>query len=120
MKNYKTLLFSVMLLASLAQLSPLLLTGCGSTSQQKTTFNSLYSVEHTADKAYRGYVNSVLSGDTGTNGLPAVSRSYNTFQASFLLALDAAQYQTNALAPASLVVESQDLLNLIAQFTKRK
>lgn len=85
----------------------------GCASQQKVVFNTLYSVEHTTVAAYDGYMASVISGATSTNAVPKVSKGFNTFQASFLVALDAAQFNTNAIAPASLVQESSDLINLI-------
>lgn len=95
-----------------------LITGC-STTQQTVTYNTLYSVEHTTVAAYDGYVKAVITGQASTNGLPAVSKSFNAFQASFLVALDAAQFNTNALAPANLMVESADVINLISQFKSK-
>lgn len=87
-------------------------TGCN-TSQQQIAFNSLYTVEHTTVAAYDGYISGVIGGTVSTNGVPRVSKAFNTFQASFIVALDAAQFNTNALAPANLVTESQDVLSLI-------
>jgi hypothetical protein len=95
----------------------LAITGC-TTTQQQTTYNTLYTVEHATVTAYDGYVGLVVGGTLPTNGVPRVSKAFNTFQASFLVALDAAQYNTNALAPSSLVVESQDVINLIANIKK--
>jgi hypothetical protein len=95
----------------------LLVSGCR-TSQQQAAFNTLYSVEHVTVSAYDGYLDLVVTGKVSTNDVPRVSKSFNTFQASFLIALDAAQYNTNALAPASLLVESQDVINLITVIKK--
>ena len=88
--------------------------GC-TTNQQKIAYNTLYSVEKSTTAAYDGYIDSVIKGISTTNGVPRVSRAYNTFQASFLVALDAAQFHTNALAPSALIVESMDVINLINQ-----
>lgn len=88
-------------------------TGCN-TSQQQVAFNTLYSVEHTTVAAYDGYISGVIGGTVSTNGVPRVSKAFNTFQASFIVALDAAQFNTNSLAPNSLIVESQDVINLIS------
>lgn len=103
-------------------ISTVSLVGCGgcTTSQQTTAFNTLYTVEHTTVAAYDGYLTSVIKGTTATNDLPKVSKAFNTFQKSFLVALDAAQFNTNALAPASLVTESQDLLNLLTTVKGKK
>lgn len=87
-------------------------TGC-TTSQQTITYKTLFSIEHVTVSAYDGYLDTVIKGQTSTNSLPLISRAYNTFQGSYLIALDVAQYNTNALAPAALITESQDIINLI-------
>ena len=101
----KTLLTCILLAA---------LVGC-TTNQQTIAYKSLYTVEKVTTGAYDGYLDSIIVGQTTTNSLPRVSSAFNKFQASFVVALDAVQFNTNAPAPASLVVESQDVLNLIVQ-----
>jgi hypothetical protein len=86
--------------------------GC-TTAQQQTTYNSLFTVEHTVVSTYDGYLDLVIKGSVSTNGLPSVSKSYNTFQGAYLVALDAAQFNTNALAPANLITEAGDFVNLV-------
>ena len=86
--------------------------GC-TTTQRTVAYNSLYSVEKVTTGAYDSYLDSVIQGISTTNGVPRVSKAYNHFHASFLLALDSVQFNTNAIAPASLVVESGDIINLI-------
>jgi len=93
-------------------------TGCA-TNQQRIAYNSLYSVEKVTVGSYDGYIDSVISGMSTTNGVPAVSKKFNQFQSSFVVALDAAQFNTNAIAPASLVIESEDVINLIATFKSK-
>lgn len=93
---------------------PVVMTSC-TTSQQRVSYNTIYSLEKGATSAYDAYLDQVVSGKAPTNSLPAISKAFNKFQASALLALDAVQFNTNALAPASLTVESQDLINLITQ-----
>lgn len=90
----------------------LLIAGC-TTTQQTTAYKTLYSVEHTTVSAYDGYIDTVIKGQTSTNQVPTVAKAFNTFQASYIIALDAVQYNTNALAPAALVQESQDVIGLI-------
>lgn len=90
------------------------------TNQQRIAYNSLYTVEKTTTGAYDGYIDSVIKGVTPTNGVPKVSGLYTKFQASFLVALDAVQFNTNAVAPASLVIESQDVVNLILNLKGKK
>lgn len=91
--------------------------GCKS-SQQQTAFDTLYSVEQVTVSAYDSYVTLVIQGTVSTNGVPQVSKAFNTFQASCLIALDAVQYNTNALCPPDLLVESQDVVNLITDIKK--
>jgi hypothetical protein len=98
---------------------PVVMTGC-KTSQQQVVFNSLYTVEHATVTAYDGYVGLVLSGQLPTNDVPRVSKAFNVYQASFIVALDAAQFNTNSLAPASLIIESQDVINLITTIKSTK
>lgn len=103
---------SVWIIAALFGLGLCGLVACKS-GQQRIAYNTLYSVERTTTGAYDGYIDSVIKGISTTNGVPKVSSAYNKYHASFLVALDAVQYNTNALAPAALVVESQDVVNLI-------
>lgn len=88
--------------------------GC-TTSQQRVVFNTLYSVEHATTASVDSYDSMLVSGLVSTNTAPTVARAYNNFQAAFKLALDAAQYNTNALASPALVKESQDVITLINQ-----
>jgi hypothetical protein len=93
-----------------------LIAGC-TTTQQTAAFNSISSLENTVVAAYDGYCAMVAKGVVATNGLPAVSKAYNKFQGGALIALDAVQYNTNALAPAALQQEANDVTSLIHQFT---
>lgn len=112
MKKTKNILLALGLLAVINM-------GC-TTNQQKIAYNSLYTTEKTTTTTFDVYVSQgIRASATGptmlTNNLPAIARAYNLFQAGFKIALDAAQYNTNALAPASLQVESTDILNMINQ-----
>lgn len=99
------------LLTSLS-ISALLFTGCA-LLQSNTPYKTLYTIEHTTSDAYDAYLDTVTKGSSSTNAVPSVSTKFNLFQASYLIALDAAQYNTNALAPSSLVQESSDVIDLI-------
>lgn len=95
--------------------------GCAflkNSTPQKIAVTSIGSVQTVTLAAYDGYIDLVIKGTAKTNGVPAVSRSFNTFQSATLLALDGVQANTNALAPASLMILSQDVLNLIANWSK--
>jgi hypothetical protein len=97
---------------------PVMVTGCKS-SQQKIAYDTIFTIEKVTVGAYDGYIAQVISGKVPTTGVQQISSKFNKFQAATLVALDAVQYNTNALAPASLVVESQDIRNLIGLFTKK-
>jgi hypothetical protein len=89
-----------------------LVAGCTS-SQQRVAFNTLYSVEQTTRVAVDAYDMEIAMGNVPTNDVPRVSAAFNTFQAAFLVALDAAEFNTNAIAPPNLVIEGEDVVNLI-------
>lgn len=93
------------------------LVGCN-TTQQRTAYNTLYSVHAVTESAVDGYFTATVKGLASTNGIPQVSSAYNNFQKSFVIALDAAQFNTNALAPSSLQQESTDVISLVGQFWK--
>lgn len=114
MKNIKYA--TVALLATMLALS-FTLTACN-TTQQRTAYNTLFSVESSTTAAVDGYYTATIKGIAPTNGIPKVSSAYNDFQKAFLVALDAAQYNTNALASASLQQESADVISLVGQFWK--
>lgn len=85
---------------------------CYSTHQQ-TAFKTIATAEATVNTANDAYQTLVIKGYLPTNDVPKVAHLYNQFQAAELLALDAVQFNTNAVAPTNLVVESQDFVNLI-------
>lgn len=117
LKNQFAIIAIAVSLCGMAAL-PVAFTGCG-TTKQKAAYNTLYSVEQTAVAAYDSYISQVIAGNVKTNGVPAVSKAFNKFQAASIVALDAVQWNTNA--PASLQVQqlSVDLLNLIAELSKK-
>jgi hypothetical protein len=109
---------SAVMLCSLAATLPVVLSGC-TTSQQTVAGKSLYTLEHTTTSAYDAYAIGVIKGTIPTNSLPQVSAKFNQFQAGMTLAITLAQNNTNAIAPANLIVESQELLSLINSITKK-
>jgi len=86
--------------------------GC-TTTQQTTSFNTLWTLESSTKSIYDGYLALVVQGRLATNEVPQISKLFNDFQASMLLAESLVQYNTNAIAPTNLVIESQQLINLI-------
>jgi hypothetical protein len=96
---------------------PVINTGCN-TNQQTIAYNTLYSVQKSTVGAYSAYLELIVQDKISAAGLVPVSTKFEKFQASYLVALDAVQYNTNALAPTSLIVEAGDLVNLINQFKK--
>jgi hypothetical protein len=114
-KKVKLFFKSLTIIAALVAvcfLGSVIITGC-TAPQQQVTFNTLYTVEHATVSAYDGYIELVIAGTVPTNGVPVVSKAFNAFQQSFLIALDVAQFNTNAIAPPSLVMESQNVINII-------
>lgn len=92
--------------------------GC-STTQQKAAVNTIFSLQTATHAAYDAYIDAVITGKASTNGVPAVSRALSQFNYATLIALNAAQFGTNAVAPANLQILSDDMLALIKQFNKK-
>lgn len=115
MKNSTLLKISLCLWFAVAGI--VVITGC-TTTQQTTAYKTLYAVEQTTVAGYDGYIGEVIAGRVPTNGVPTVSKAFNKFQAAFLFELDLVQFNTNAVASASLTQESIDLLNLITTVSK--
>lgn len=90
------------------------LTGCLSTSQQTTAYNTIGSVEATANVAYDDYATLVIKGTISTNTVPQVSEAYNQLQADALLATTLASQGTNTLAPANLTADLSSLAGVIS------
>lgn len=89
--------------------------GCNG-NQQRIAYTTLASVEMTTTAAVDGYYSAVIKGIANTNGIPKVSKAYNDFQKAFVLAVDLAQNNTNALAPLPLQQEASDVISLVGQF----
>ena len=92
--------------------------GCN-TTQQRTAYNTIFSVEQTASLTVDGYYALVIKGVVTTNDVPQVSKIYNDIQASGTLAAAGSQFGTNALAPASLIAELSSLTSLITTITTK-
>jgi len=86
-----------------------------STTVQRQTLNTIGGIETSATAAVDAYYTLVVKGKLSTNDVPKVSRAYDSLQASIRLSLTVVQQNTNALAPAALLTESMDLLNLVNQ-----
>lgn len=93
-------------------LAACIIIGCN-TSQQTTAYNTIFSLQRTVSASYSGYLDATIKGSVSTNSLPKISKAFNDFQAAAQVAMDAVQYNTNALASPALLTEGQDVINLI-------
>jgi NAD/NADP transhydrogenase beta subunit len=105
---------TVALLAGVAALA-LSITACN-TTQQRTVFTTLGSLESTATAGVDGYFLAAVKGLADTNGIPKVSALYNKFQVDMQAAVLLAQNNTNALATTNLVAEAGAMLSAVAQY----
>lgn len=80
-------------------------------------YTTLASTEKAVVLSYDGYVDSVIKGQTRTNELPVIAKSFDMFQAAFRTAVDAASGNTNAPVTGDL---STKAANLIQQITTAK
>lgn len=91
-----------------ALLAIVFLIGC--TSQQKTLYNTLASVQSVTTGSYNGYLDLVVKGKITTNSVPKISRDYDMFQQIWTGAVILAQWQTNSIAPPQVVTASSNLV----------
>lgn len=89
-----------------------LMIGC-QTPPDRIAYNTIGSVEDTATAAYDGYVGLVINHTLPTNDLPRASQTFNQVQGGVTLAATTAKNGTNALSPAYLTAELNDLLALL-------
>lgn len=90
--------------------------GC-TTSQQRTNYNTLASVEATATATVQGYYVACAKGFADTNGIPRVTKAYNEFQGVMQVAVVFAQNNSNALASASVMQELSAVVSAVATFS---
>lgn len=111
-------IFSILTLAAcLMALTPIIQTGC-TTTQQTVTYNTLYSVQKGVIAAYSGYNDLVVAGKIDAASLPSVAKAYQKYQVAYSLALSAAQFNPQAIAPPDVIQLANELLNAISLFTK--
>ena len=112
MKYFTLLLLSLALLAT-----PAVFTGCGTTPQttEARVFNSFRTTYNTARSAYEGYLVLVVQGKVSKADERRADESWNTFRASFELALSAASSNWNAQTPEHLQKLANDFILLISK-----
>lgn len=93
--------------------------GCA-TNSQRTTFNTIASVEATASAALDAYDQAVISKKITTNSVPQVSEAFNALQQAATLAAAVDQSGTNALAPSALSAELTQFVTLISTLVPTK
>lgn len=109
-------LFLALLLLALP-FAPMGWTGMTCTSsQQKVTYNTLYSVGLAVNSAYAAYNDKVVAGTATFN--PSVGKVYNDFQSAYGVAVTAASLNTAAVAPQNVVDLANSVYAAIKQFTK--
>lgn len=119
MKTRTKILYLIAILGALAfALMPVMITGCAQTAKQ-VAYKSIYSVQKATVASYQAYLGEVINGTVSTNHVPEVSKRFNEFQAATLVAVSAAQWNTNAPPSAQLSQLSADLIALIKTASKK-
>lgn len=77
------------------------------------TYTTLASTEQAVKLSYDGYVDSVIRGESRTNELPTIAKSFDAFQASFQVAVDKASGDTNAPITGDLSAAAASILRAI-------
>ena len=93
--------------------------GCANQSAQRTAYNTIFTIEQTADATVDGYYTAVIKGTASTNGLANVSQKFNQLQAACTLAAATSQNGTNALASTQLIQELADLISFIGTLSNK-
>lgn len=101
---------------SILLLSCVAIMGC-TTTQQRTNYNTLASVDATAKATVDGYYLAAAKGLADTNGIPVVSKAYNDLESILQVAVLLAQNNSNAIAPSNVVQELSVIVSTVAQFT---
>jgi len=91
--------------------------GCNTTAQ-RTAANTLSATHDVVQSGVESYFVATAKGQASTNGIPTVAGAYNKFQKVYVTAVDLAQNNTNALAPANVIQEASDVAAVIGQFYK--
>lgn len=113
--KFKRLFLAFLLLAM--PLAPMGWTGMTCTpTQQRVTYNSLYTTGLAVNSAYAAYNDKVVAGTATFSA--SVAKAYNDFQAAYNVAVIGAQMNTAAVAPQNVVDLANSVYAAIKQFTK--
>lgn len=116
MKKYTSAILPVVMLAAAMIVGGV--TACN-TTQQRTTYNTLASLEATGTATVDGYFTAAANGLADTNGIPKVAKAFNQFQSVMQVSVMLAQNNTNALAPANVVQELSALVAVVGEFSPK-
>ena len=83
------------------------------TTQQRKTYNTLYTVGQSVDTAYKGYNDLLVTGQIRPVNYKKVSTAYSDFQVYYKTAVQVFNYNTNAVAPQELIVKAAETVTII-------
>lgn len=109
-KTLRTLALALALCGAVT-MAPVTLTGCKSPSAQTQVYKSLSTVATAVNSAYAAYLDLVVAGKVPTTNVASVSTSYQLFQSSLQVAVNAAQGNTNAVASQALLDAGAKVIN---------
>jgi hypothetical protein len=91
--------------------------GCNSPS--RAAYNTLSATGKAVDMAEREYMDKIVRGELRTNDFPRIQSGYRAFQTSYLVALNVASGNTNALTPPALSQQASKLIGEIRGALKK-
>lgn len=94
---------------------PALIVGCN-TTQQRAAANTLSATHDVVQTGVQEYYVATVKGLASTNGIAPVGAAYDKFQKVYVVAVDLARNNTNALAPDNVLQEASDVAAVIGQF----
>ena len=84
-------------------------------SQERVTYNSLWTAEQATTGALNAYFDLVISGQAPTNGLPVVKAAYDDFQMALYLAVSASPAGTNGPVTALVSTKQTAVITAISR-----
>lgn len=112
MKRILTIIFSLALITVPVSL-PLVVTGCKNTTKEAKVYYTLKDTWIVASTAYREYAARAVSGKISAEKQAQVDQMWNQFRKDYRAALIASKTKGDAIAPESLTVLKNQLLNLL-------
>ena len=114
MHKIKRIIASIALALALATGPAVLITQTGCNTTQRIAVNTLFTVGHGVDAAYKGFNDQIIAGKVSIESMVSVAKAYTKFQAIFNAAVDAVQGNMSVAAPVAVTLAAAELTTAIS------